>query len=119
MAGRCRMFVGNTHGSSRVNRHFGWSQPCRLEAVNPSPKLRRFESFTCHRVHKGPLTSRNAGQGPSRGFRLSFPPSEATAEEFQREQVMMQNYGPWCGSRNTVKLGFKAVSLVACLVLDG
>src|SRR5450631_1004481 len=31
--------------------------------VNPSRKLRRFESFTCHHVPRGPLTCGNAGRG--------------------------------------------------------
>src|SRR6266568_2330803 len=31
--------------------------------VNPSRKLRRFESFTCHQHGKEPLTRRNPGQG--------------------------------------------------------
>src|SRR5664280_1712664 len=31
-------------------RRCGWSQAWRLGTVNPSRKLRRFESFTCHHV---------------------------------------------------------------------
>jgi hypothetical protein len=31
-------------------RRFRWSQACSLGTVNPSRKLRRFESFTCHHV---------------------------------------------------------------------
>jgi len=65
-----RISVGNTHGSCRVDGHFRWSQPCRPRTVNPSRKLRRFESFTCHHVLKRLLTSGNAGEGPFRGFRL-------------------------------------------------
>src|SRR5664280_2898794 len=45
-------------------RRCGWSQAWRLGTVNPSRKLRRFESFTCHHVLKGPLSCGNAGQGP-------------------------------------------------------
>src|SRR5674476_879625 len=45
-------------------RRCGWSQAWRLGTVNPSRKLRRFESFTCHHVLKGPLTCGNAGRGP-------------------------------------------------------
>ena len=51
-------------------RRFCWSQACSLGTVNPSRKLRRFESFTCHHVLRGPLTCGNASQGPFRGFRL-------------------------------------------------
>src|ERR1035437_6623424 len=43
---------------------FAWSGACRPWTVNPSRKLRRFESFTCHHVLKGPLTCGNAGRGP-------------------------------------------------------
>src|SRR5207253_1886245 len=32
--------------------------------VNPSRKLRRFESFTCHPVHEGPPASGNADRRP-------------------------------------------------------
>src|SRR5450631_3014457 len=46
-------------------RRLRWSQACNLGTINPSRKLRRFESFTCHHVLKGPLTCGNAGQGPS------------------------------------------------------
>jgi hypothetical protein len=52
VAGRCRVSVGNTHVSFGVGRHFCWSQPCRPRTVNPSRELRRFESFTCHRVRE-------------------------------------------------------------------
>src|SRR5450759_5137327 len=45
-------------------RRFRWSARCRPWSVNPSRKLRRFESFTCHHVLKGPLTCGNAGRGP-------------------------------------------------------
>ena len=45
-------------------RRLRWSQPCNQWTVNPSRKLRRFESFTCHHVHKWPLTSGDVGQGP-------------------------------------------------------
>ena len=38
--------------------------------VNPSRKLRRFESFTCHHVLKGPLTCGNVVRGPFRVVRL-------------------------------------------------
>ena len=37
--------------------------------VNPSRKLRRFESFTCHHQRKQPLTSGNADRGLFRGVR--------------------------------------------------
>jgi len=33
-----------------------------LRSLNPSRELRRFESFTCHQVFEGPLTSGNAGK---------------------------------------------------------
>src|SRR5664279_1498158 len=46
--------------------HFRWSHACSLGTVNPSRKLRRFESFTCHHVLRGPLTCGNAGWGPCR-----------------------------------------------------
>src|SRR5450631_2648713 len=46
-------------------RRLRWSQACNLGTINPSRKLRRFESFTCQHVLKGPLTCGNAGQGPS------------------------------------------------------
>ena len=51
-------------------RRFRWSQACSLGTVNPSRKLRRFESFTCLHVLKGPLTCGNAGWGPFRVVRL-------------------------------------------------
>jgi hypothetical protein len=57
---------GNTGGSCWRKQRFRWSQACRSRSVNPSRKLRRFESFTCHHVRKGPLTCGNAGQGPLR-----------------------------------------------------
>jgi len=66
-----RLFVGNTHGSCCGDRHFCWSWPCRPWSVNPSRKLRRFESFTCHHVLEGPLISGNAGQGPFRVVQLA------------------------------------------------
>jgi hypothetical protein len=53
-------------------RRFRWSQACSLGTVNPSRKLRRFESFTCHHVLRGPLTSGNVGWGPFRVVRASF-----------------------------------------------
>jgi hypothetical protein len=52
VVGRCRMFVGNTHGSLEGKGRLRWSQPCRPRTVNPSRELRRFESFTCHRVRE-------------------------------------------------------------------
>jgi len=51
-------------------RRFRWSQACSLGTVNPSRKLRTFESFTCHHVLKGPLTCGNAGCRPFRVVRL-------------------------------------------------
>jgi len=51
-------------------RRFGWSHACSRGTVNPSRKLRRFESFTCHHVLKGPLSCGNAGWGPFRCVRL-------------------------------------------------
>ena len=48
--GCSRLSAGNTHGSLLVDRHCGWSRPCRPWTVNPSRKLRRFESFTYHHV---------------------------------------------------------------------
>jgi hypothetical protein len=45
-----RLSVGNTHGSCWGTRHSRWSQACRPWSVNPSRKLRRFESFTWHHV---------------------------------------------------------------------
>jgi hypothetical protein len=48
--GCSRLSVGNTHGSCSGERHFSCSQACNLGTVNPSRKLRRFESFTCHHV---------------------------------------------------------------------
>ena len=65
--GSRRLSVGNTHGSLSGERRFRWSGACRPWSVNPSRKLRRFESFTCHHVLKGPLTCGNAGRGPFRG----------------------------------------------------
>src|ERR1019366_2402402 len=37
-------------GSCLRVRRFGWSRACGRWSVNPSRKLRRFESFTCHHV---------------------------------------------------------------------
>src|SRR5450756_1265291 len=34
------------------DRRFRWSACCRPCTVNPSRKLRRFESFTCHHVRE-------------------------------------------------------------------
>jgi len=59
-----RLLGGNTAGSGWGDRRICWSRPRRSRSVNPSRKLRRFESFTCHHVLKGPLTCGNAGQGP-------------------------------------------------------
>ena len=59
-----RLSVGNAHVSCRWKGRFRWSRACRRWTVNPSRKLRRFESFTCHHVLKGPLTCGNAGRGP-------------------------------------------------------
>ena len=38
------------------DRHCRWSQACRCWSVDPSRKLRRFESFTCHHALRGRLT---------------------------------------------------------------
>jgi hypothetical protein len=43
-------------------RRFRWSQACSLGTVNPSRKLRRFESFTCHRVRERASDLRKRGQ---------------------------------------------------------
>ena len=59
-----RVSVGNAHVSCRWKGRFRWSRACRSWSVNPSRKLRRFESFTCHHVLKGPLTCGNAGREP-------------------------------------------------------
>jgi hypothetical protein len=40
---------------------FGWSEGCRPWSVNPSRKLRRFESFTCHRVRERASDLRKRG----------------------------------------------------------
>src|SRR5665647_2668304 len=45
-----RLSVGNAHVSCRWKGRFRWSRACRPWSVNPSRKLRRFESFTCHHV---------------------------------------------------------------------
>ena len=50
VVGCSRLSVGNTHGSVLVDRHRRCSPACRSWTVNPSRKLRRFESFTCHHV---------------------------------------------------------------------
>src|SRR5664279_3555943 len=47
-----RLFVGNAHVSCCGRGRFRWSARCRPWSVNPSRKLRRFESFTCHRVRE-------------------------------------------------------------------
>jgi hypothetical protein len=52
VSGCGRLSVGNTHGSLSGERRFRWSQLCRLWTVYPSRELRRFESFTCHRVRE-------------------------------------------------------------------
>jgi len=50
-----------------------WSRSCSLGTVNPSRKLRRFESFTCHRVRVRASDLRKRGRRPSsytwRGYR--------------------------------------------------
>ena len=47
-----RVSVGNAHVSCRWKGRFRWSRACRRWSVNPSRKLRRFESFTCHHVRE-------------------------------------------------------------------
>jgi hypothetical protein len=59
--GCSRLSAGNTHGSLLVDRHCGWSRPCRPWTVNPSRKLRRFESFTCHHVRERASDLRKRG----------------------------------------------------------
>ena len=44
-------------------RRFRWSQPCRPRTVNPSRELRRFESFTCHRVRERASDQRKRRSG--------------------------------------------------------
>jgi hypothetical protein len=68
-----RLSVGNTHASCWGTGHSRWSQACRPWSVNPSRKLRRFESFTCHHVLRGPLTCGNAGWGPSSCTPWGYP----------------------------------------------
>src|SRR5664280_3424721 len=42
-------------------RRLRWSQACSLGTVNPSRKLRRFESFTCHHVRERASDLRKRG----------------------------------------------------------
>ena len=55
----CVLFVSWFHTRRRNAR----SRTGLLRSVNPSRKLRRFESFTCHHQRKQPLTCGNADQG--------------------------------------------------------
>ena len=59
----------------------------------PIAQLRRFESFTCHHVLKGPLTCRNAVQGPSRVPRMGIQNgvSESGNSAFGRRPVTCTN----------------------------
>ena len=88
-----RLSVGNAHVSCRVGRHFCWSQAYCRWAVNPSRKLRRFESFTCHHVREGPLTCGNAGRGPSRvpGGGIQNGLDESTISALGRRAVTCAN----------------------------
>jgi hypothetical protein len=45
-------------------RHCRWPQACRRWTVNPSRKLRRFESFTCHHVRERASDLRKRGRRP-------------------------------------------------------
>src|SRR5450759_3802030 len=56
-----RLFVGNAHVSCRWKGRFRWSARCRPWSVNPSRKLRRFESFTCHHVRERASELRKRG----------------------------------------------------------
>ena len=64
-------------------KRFRWSQVWSLGTVNPSRKLRRFESFTCHHVLDKLLTSGNVGQGliyiPDRGIQTAVGESVSKA----------------------------------------
>jgi hypothetical protein len=46
------------------DRRFRWSACCRPCTVNPSRKLRRFESFTCHHVRERASDLRKRGRRP-------------------------------------------------------
>ena len=65
VAGFRRLSVGNAHVSCRWKGRFRWSRACRRWTVNPSRKLRRFESFTCHRVRERTSDLRRRGRRPS------------------------------------------------------
>ena len=60
VVGCSRRSGGNTHGSLLADRHCRCSRACRRWSVNPSRKLRRFESFTGHHVIRG--SARNSAQ---------------------------------------------------------
>ena len=60
-----RLSVGNAHVSCRARKRLGWSARCRPWSVNPSRELRRFESFTCHRVRERASDLRKRGRRPS------------------------------------------------------
>ena len=60
-----RVSVGNAHVSCRWKGRFRWSRACRRWSVNPSRKLRRFESFTCHHVRERAFDQRKRGRRPS------------------------------------------------------
>ena len=73
--------------------HSRWSRSWRRWSVNPSRELRRFESFTCHHVLRGPLTCGNAGRGPSRvpGGGIQNGLDESTISALGRRAVTCAN----------------------------
>ena len=54
---------------TRAGARMHWSDGRCALTVNPSRKLRRFESFTCHTVQIGPRLSTSSARGP-----ISFCP---------------------------------------------
>ena len=105
LAGRGSPTSGDSHGAAsttcvEIVRKFGFRQsPSRSaapapRAVNPSRKLRRFESFTCHPVFREALTSGNAGQGLSHvplrgisGLRIPKPTAQVVDQRNAKGRV--------------------------------
>src|ERR1039458_8059063 len=83
----CRWFTSAVCGEYARKllpvRRFRWSRACNPGTVNPSRKLRRFESFTCHHVPERASELRKRGSealviylvGVSRRCRFGDPQS--------------------------------------------
>ena len=59
----CRVWAPRIRPELVLQSEFGLVRALRVADCNPSRKLRRFESFTCHHLRKRPLTCSDALQG--------------------------------------------------------